>query len=114
MALVALPAPAQGLPDLGDASSATLSDAQERTIGNRIMREIRIDPAYLDDPDISDYVTSVGSRLLAVAEGGRKDLDFFVVQDESINAFALVGGHVNHPGRAPFVEVGEFFRHNRS
>jgi predicted Zn-dependent protease len=99
MALVALPAPAQGLPDLGDASSATLSDAQERTIGNRIMREIRIDPAYLDDPDVSDYVTSVGARLLAVAEGGRKDLDFFVVQDESINAFALVGGHVGvHSG----------------
>ena len=94
MALVALPAPAQGLPDLGDASSATLSDAQERTIGNRIMREVRIDPAYLDDPEVSDYVSSVGGRLLAVAEGNRKDIDFFVVQDEAINAFALIGGHI--------------------
>ena len=94
MALVALPAPAQGLPDLGDASSATLSDAQERTIGNRIMREVRIDPAYLDDPEVADYVSSVGARLLSVAEGGRKDIDFFVVQDETINAFALVGGHI--------------------
>jgi predicted Zn-dependent protease len=99
MFLVALPAPAQGLPDLGDASSATLSDSQERTIGNRIMREIRIDPAYLDDPEVSDFVTSVGMRLLSAAEGGRKDLDFFVVQDESINAFALVGGHIGvHSG----------------
>ncbi len=93
-ALIALPAPAQGLPDLGDASSATLSDAQERTIGNRIMREVRIDPAYVDDPEVSDYVSSVGARLLAVADGGRKDIDFFVVQDETINAFALVGGHI--------------------
>ncbi len=94
MALAALPAPAQGLPDLGDASSASLSDAQERTIGNRIMRDVRIDPAYLDDPEVADYVSSVGARLLAVAEGSRKDIDFFVVQDETINAFALVGGHI--------------------
>jgi predicted Zn-dependent protease len=94
MALVALPARAQGLPDLGDASSATLSDAQERTIGNRIMRDVRIDPAYLDDPEVADYVSSVGARLLSVAEGGRKDIDFFVVQDDTINAFALVGGHI--------------------
>ena len=94
MALVALPAPAQGLPDLGDASAASLSDQQERTIGNRIMREVRIDPAYLDDPDVADYVSSVGARLLAVAEGPRRDIDYFVVQDETINAFALVGGHI--------------------
>ena len=36
---------AQGLPDLGDVSSATLSESQERTIGNRIMRDLRLDPA---------------------------------------------------------------------
>ena len=94
MALVALPAPAQGLPDLGDASSASLSEQQERTIGNRIMRDVRIDPAYLDDPEVSDYVSSLGARLLSVAEGSRRDIDFFVVQDESVNAFALVGGHI--------------------
>ena len=94
MALVALPAPAQGLPDLGDASSASLSEQQERTIGNRIMREVRVDPAYLDDPEIADYVSSVGARLLAAADGPRRDIDYFVVQDDTINAFALVGGHI--------------------
>ena len=99
MALVALPAPAQGLPDLGDASSASLSDQQERTIGNRIMREVRIDPAYLDDPEVNDYISSLGLRLLSVADPPRRELDFFVVQDETINAFALVGGHVGvHSG----------------
>ena len=99
MALVALPAPAQGLPDLGDSSSATLSEQQERTIGNRIMRDVRIDPAYLDDPEVAEYVSSIGARLLSVAEGGRKDIDFFVVQDDAVNAFALVGGHIGvHSG----------------
>lgn len=92
--LAGLPAQAQGLPDLGDASAATLSDQQERTIGNRIMREVRVDPAYLDDPEVAEYISSIGARLLAVAEGPRRDLDFFVVKDDQINAFALVGGHI--------------------
>ena len=90
---------AQGLPDLGDASSASLSESQERTIGNRIMRDIRIDPAYVDDPEVADYLTTLGQRLLAASDGTRRDIDFFVVNDETINAFALVGGHIGvHSG----------------
>src|ERR1700693_5507110 len=90
---------AQTLPDLGDASAATLSDAQERTIGNRIMREVRVDASVVDDPEGADSVSSRGSRLLAVIDGPRRDIDFFVVNDDSINAFALVGGHIGvHTG----------------
>ena len=44
---------AQGLPDLGDISSKAISEAQERTIGNRIMRDIRADPAFIDDPEVA-------------------------------------------------------------
>ena len=99
LSFAGVPALAQGLPDLGDVSSATLSDQQERTIGNRIMREVRIDPAYFDDPDVSEYINALGARLLAAADGPRRDIDFFVVNDESINAFALVGGHIGvHTG----------------
>ncbi|MGZ5063182.1 MAG: M48 family metalloprotease [Usitatibacter sp.] len=94
LALAALPAPAQRLPDLGDASSASLSEQQEKTIGNRIMRDVRIDPAYLDDPEVSDYISSLGARLLSVADTPHPDIDYFVVQDDAINAFALVGGHI--------------------
>ena len=86
---------AQGLPDLGDASSAALSESQERTIGNRIWREIVIDPAYVDDPDVDDYINALGSRLLAAADGPmRKDIAYFVVQDDQVNAFAMVGGRI--------------------
>jgi len=96
---LAAPAGAQGLPDLGDASAASLSDSQERTIGNRIMREVRIDPVYVDDPEVSDYINALGLRLLAGVEGPRREIDFFVVQDDTVNAFALVGGHIGvHTG----------------
>ena len=97
--LIAGPAGAQTLPDLGDASAATLSETQERTIGNRIMREVRIDSSVIDDPDVVDYISSVGARLLSVVDGSRRDIDFFVVNDDAINAFALVGGHIGvHTG----------------
>ena len=99
LSLVLGPAGAQGLPDLGDASAATLSETQERTIGNRIMREARVDPAFVDDPEVADYIESVGQRLLAGVEGPKREIDFFVVQDDSVNAFALVGGHIGvHTG----------------
>ena len=94
-----LPAQAQGLPDLGDASDAVLSDKQERTIGNRVMREVRIDPAFVDDPEVSDYVKALGNRLLGAADPPRRPIEFFVVQDDAVNAFALIGGHIGlHTG----------------
>ncbi len=85
---------AQGLPDLGDISSVSLSDTQETTIGNRIMREVRIDKDFIEDPEVYDYINSLGNRLLAGADGPHRDIDFFVVRDDAINAFALVGGHI--------------------
>lgn len=96
---VLLPARAQGLPDLGDASDAALSDKQERTIGNRVMREVRIDPAFVDDPEIADYVKSLGNRLLGAADPPRRPIEFFAVEDDAVNAFALIGGHIGlHTG----------------
>ena len=89
----------QPLPELGDASSATLSDQQERTIGNAIMREVRMDKDYIDDPEVADYINSIGQRLLQAADPPVPAIDFFVVRDDSINAFALPGGHVGvHSG----------------
>ena len=98
-AALCAPAFAQSLPDLGDASAAALSESQERTIGNRIMREVVIDPQFVDDADVYDYINSLGQRLLSAADGPRRDIDFFVVQDDSINAFAMIGGHIGvHSG----------------
>jgi predicted Zn-dependent protease len=90
---------AQNLPDLGERAQADFSPQQERRIGEQIMREIRRDPDYIDDPEISVYVQSVGQRLVAVSPDARQELTFFVVRDRMINAFALPGGFVGvHSG----------------
>ena len=94
-----LPVHGQGLPDLGDVSDATLSEKQERTIGSRVMREIRVDPAFVEDPEIADYVKTLGNRLLSAADSPGRAIEFFVVRDDAVNAFALIGGHIGiHTG----------------
>jgi predicted Zn-dependent protease len=85
----------QALPDLGGTSDATLSPTQERKLGQSIVSDIRSnDPTFIDDPEISEYLAGLGSRLTRVAVGVRYDFEFFVLRDPQINAFALPGGFV--------------------
>ncbi|HEX7810498.1 MAG TPA: M48 family metalloprotease [Burkholderiales bacterium] len=90
---------ADELPDLGDVSSAVITPAQERRLGESIMRQIRADPAYLDDPEVSDYLNAVGYRLVGSSPDPAGPFEFFCVRDNSVNAFALPGGFVGvHSG----------------
>jgi beta-barrel assembly-enhancing protease len=96
---LALPAFPEGLPDLGDNSEATLNLAQERALGQRIMRDIRSDRDFIDDAELSAYINSLGSRLVSNSQTPRDDFEFFIVRDPTINAFALPGGYVGvHSG----------------
>jgi predicted Zn-dependent protease len=95
----ALAARTQNLPDLGESAQSELTPQAERRIGEQIMREIRRDPDYVDDPEVQDYVRQVGYRLAAATPDARQDFEFFVVRDRTVNAFALPGGFIGvHTG----------------
>jgi predicted Zn-dependent protease len=100
LAFIAIGASAQGLPDLGGGGDAGLAPQTERRIGESIMREIRFrDPSYLDDPEVADYLGTLGARLAQHSAGARQDFEFFAMRDPTINAFALPGGFVGvHTG----------------
>src|SRR3990167_9939254 len=85
--LLMLPAAlGQELPELGDVSGAVLSPQTERSISEAAMRDIRFrDPSYLDDPELADYINSLGRRLTAVNPDARLDFEFFMVRDNTIN-----------------------------
>ncbi len=83
----------QPLPDLGDVSEAAISPLQERRLGESIMREIRADRDYYDEPEATDYINRLGNRLAAQANV-RQDFEFFLIRDPQINAFALPGGFI--------------------
>jgi beta-barrel assembly-enhancing protease len=93
--LAAPPAGAQSaLPDLGDAADATLSESQERSIGKRVMMMIRSDRSYVEDAELSDYIAGLGRKLMLASDAQRGDLEFFMIQEDPINAFAMVGGYI--------------------
>jgi len=79
------------LPELGDVSRTTITLQQERQLGEQIMREIRASPLYLDDPEVADYVNTLGYSLVANAPNVEQQFEFFVIADNTVNAFALPG-----------------------
>jgi predicted Zn-dependent protease len=112
------PAAAQvRLPSLGESSNADFSVSTEKRLGEAIMREIRRDPDYLDDPVLLAYVQSLWNPLVAAARK-RGDvepeveryfaLESFLVRDRSVNAFALPGGYVGvHLGLVALTVSGD-------
>ncbi len=91
------------LPSLGESASDDFSVGTEKRLGEQIMREIRRDPDYLDDPVLLEYLQSIWAPLLAAAHQ-RGDIESdtdaqfawesFLVRDRAVNAFALPGGYV--------------------
>jgi len=95
-ALLALPlfSLADGLPDLGDVSQEVVSPQMERQIGEQAMFQIRASKDYLDDPEVYDYLNRLGSRLVAFSSEPGQPFEFFGINDNAINAFAIPGGFV--------------------
>ncbi len=90
---------ADDLPDIGSPANAMLPKSEEARIGRAIMRELRRRGTVVDDPQITEYIEAIGHRLVAHANDGEQDFKFFVVDDSSINAFALPGGFIGvHTG----------------
>jgi predicted Zn-dependent protease len=87
------------LPELGDVSRTTITLQQERQLGEQIMRQIRASPQYLDEPEVTDYINALGYRLVGNAPNVEQQFEFFVIQDNTVNAFALPGGFIGvHTG----------------
>jgi predicted Zn-dependent protease len=91
------------LPALGDSDSADFTVGAERKLGDEIMREIRTDPDYVDDPLLLEYLRTVWDPLVAASRrlgNITSDIDQrfawepFLVRDPAVNAFALPGGYV--------------------
>jgi beta-barrel assembly-enhancing protease len=93
------PVLAADLPDLGEVSRQYFSDQEEQALGRAIMHDVYADPRYLDDPEIETYLNQLGYKLVSVSPRNQLEFTFFVVNDPTINAFALPGGNIGvHTG----------------
>lgn len=96
------------LPDLADESASVLSPQEERMLGEDFMRRARRELDIVEDPELNDYIRTLGQRLAAhnSMDGGARakrdarieerprEFRFFIVNDPSINAFAVPGGFI--------------------
>lgn len=90
---------ADELPELGDYSATVMSPLQEQAIANMIMRDVMASADVIRDVEINDYIAALGYRLAANSPNPRQGFNFFVVQDNTINAFAMYGGVIGvHTG----------------
>jgi len=87
------------LPDIGNPADAVLSKSDEAKIGSSIMRQIRSSGAVIEDPQINEYINEIGHRIASHINESERSFTFFVIDDPSLNAFALPGGYIGiHSG----------------
>ena len=82
------------LPDMGSPENAVLSKTDEYQIGLMAMRQLRSEDLLLDDPELTDYIQHLGSRLAAQAQDDDQNFQYFIIRSPEINAFATYGGFI--------------------
>ena len=90
---------ANNLPELGNYSSSKISESDEIFIGRQILFQVNQSDSIIRDIEISDYLDLLGKRLINASTDPAKKIEFFIVSDPSINAFAMLGGVIGvHSG----------------
>lgn len=73
-----------------------ISLEEEWQLGQQLSQDIAKQVRFNNDPAVNAYVRNMGQRIVQNAPAPFNQLpwNFYVVQDPSINAFAIPGGHV--------------------
>lgn len=103
LSLGSLPAPGANdklkIPNLGEASNTLFSAEHEYQLGRAWLRVFRSQVETVDDPLLFDYLENLLFRLVTHSELQDRRLDLVVVDNPTINAFAVPGGVIGiHSG----------------
>ncbi len=82
------------LPDIGDSAATALTLTEEKMMGAAVIRNIRHAGKLVDDPLLVEYINNLGNKLVSVSSNKYYRFNFFIIDDKSINAFALPGGYI--------------------
>ncbi|MCI0750061.1 MAG: M48 family metalloprotease [Nevskiales bacterium] len=85
---------APDLPYMGEPADAVLSPQEEQRIGREIIAKLYTYEYVLEDPELTEYVSGLGWRLVAAADAQPSAFTLLVLEDPRINAFALPGGYI--------------------
>ena len=80
------------LPSLGE--NAAFNIEQETRIGRSVYDRLLVFGLIESEPVLDSYINDLGFRLLAGLDERFRDYKFFIVRDDSVNAFAVPGGYI--------------------
>ena len=81
-------------PVTGKNELSLVSEGQEIEMGRQASQEVAQTIGFVDDPELQAYVAGIGKRMAAKSERPALPWEFHVVNDASVNAFALPGGFI--------------------
>jgi predicted Zn-dependent protease len=85
-----------------------ITPAQEDGMAKEFLRQVKAHYTFIEDPEIVDLVNTVGNRIANSLPGKLFNYHFYVVQDDSFNAFASPSGHIFiHSGLIEQIESEE-------
>jgi hypothetical protein len=70
------------------------SPEQDIELGRQAAAQVRRQVDIVDDPALQNYIRAIGQKLARTPEAGNYPYEFTLINDPSINAFALPGGPV--------------------
>jgi len=82
------------LPDLGSPAQAGISRMEQVQYDEMVAKQIRDQGGLIEDPEVTEYLNSIGDKLAAQTPDGASSFHFFAVKDPEINAFALMSGYI--------------------
>ena len=84
----------ESLPDIGSSAGELLTPARQAEYGGMMLRELRNYGYLLDDPLVTEWLQTMGTRLGSNSAQPRQSYTFFMMKDRQINAFATLGGYI--------------------
>ncbi|MEE9355896.1 MAG: M48 family metalloprotease [Methylococcaceae bacterium] len=79
---------------MGDSSGNVISAWQDRELGDAFYRSLHNQIKISYDPELQDYIQSIGHRIAANSDKPSNPFHFFIVMENGINAFAGPGGYI--------------------
>jgi len=81
-----------GSPWVSEVSALSIED--ERKMGEEFMAQVLAQLQLVDDPFVNQYINDLGQYLTEPLETKSFPFHFYVIKDNTLNAFAAPGGHI--------------------
>lgn len=76
------------------AAACDVSVSQEDELGDQYAASIAAQVPLIEDSVATAWLSRLGVRLTSVADRENRDWHFYLVDDSTVNAFAVPGGHI--------------------